>query len=226
MTSYKYLSSFLLRRMSLAIYAAPFDNEINDNNNYETPISKKRHNKTQKRIENFDSDKVNSVIQKIHNSLNTDDNLGDFKPLGPPVSVGVENTKIKEGLTNNTNVTLDVNPIEDDNMDMNNITSNYMTDKQVEQYYKNLVPNYRKQNENQSYYKNNNEIFRTMNDVYQPTDTNKSLNDKLNYIINLLEEQQDERTENVTEEVILYSFLGIFIIFVVDSFARAGKYVR
>ena len=48
----------------------------------------------------------------------------------------------------------------------------------------------------------------------------------LNYIINLLEEQQDERTENVTEEVILYSFLGIFIIFVVDSFARAGKYVR
>jgi hypothetical protein len=26
--------------------------------------------------------------------------------------------------------------------------------------------------------------------------------------------------------VILYSFLGIFIIFIVDSFARVGKYVR
>ena len=49
---------------------------------------------------------------------------------------------------------------------------------------------------------------------------------KLNYMISLLEEQQDEKTNNVTEEVVLYSFLGIFIIFVVDSFARAGKYVR
>ena len=49
---------------------------------------------------------------------------------------------------------------------------------------------------------------------------------KLNYMITLLEEQQDEKTGHVFEELILYSFLGIFIIFVVDSFARAGKYVR
>jgi hypothetical protein len=49
---------------------------------------------------------------------------------------------------------------------------------------------------------------------------------KLNYMIHLLEEKQDERTNNVTEEVVLYSFLGIFIIFVIDSFARVGKYVR
>jgi hypothetical protein len=59
---------------------------------------------------------------------------------------------------------------------------------------------------------------------------NDSSNDlllkKINYMINLLEEHQDERTGNVTEEVVLYSFLGIFIIFVVDSFARVGKYVR
>jgi high-affinity K+ transport system ATPase subunit B len=45
-------------------------------------------------------------------------------------------------------------------------------------------------------------------------------------MISLLEDQQDEKTNNVTEEVVLYSFLGIFIIFVVDSFARVGKYVR
>jgi hypothetical protein len=49
---------------------------------------------------------------------------------------------------------------------------------------------------------------------------------KLNYMIHLLEERQDEKTNNVTEEVVLYSFLGIFIIFVCDSFARAGKYIR
>ena len=53
-----------------------------------------------------------------------------------------------------------------------------------------------------------------------------SLMKKLNYMIHLLEEQQDQRTENVTEELVLYSFLGIFVIFVVDAFARAGKYTR
>ena len=49
---------------------------------------------------------------------------------------------------------------------------------------------------------------------------------KLNYMIHLLEEQREERTGHVTEEIILYCFLGIFMIFMVDSFARAGKYVR
>jgi hypothetical protein len=50
--------------------------------------------------------------------------------------------------------------------------------------------------------------------------------DKLNYMIHLLEEQKDEKTGHVMEEVILYSFLGVFIIFIVDSFARVGKYTR
>ena len=63
-------------------------------------------------------------------------------------------------------------------------------------------------------------------DNYYPQDTNQTLIDKINYMINLLEEQKDEKTNNVTEEVVLYSFLGVFIIFVVDSFARVGKYVR
>ena len=50
--------------------------------------------------------------------------------------------------------------------------------------------------------------------------------EKLNYMIHLLEEQQDEKIGSVTEEVILYSFLGIFIIFLVDSFTKVGKYKR
>ena len=56
--------------------------------------------------------------------------------------------------------------------------------------------------------------------------SNDILLEKLNYMINLLEEQQDDKTNNVTEEVILYCFLGIFIIFIIDSFSRVGKYVR
>ena len=42
---------------------------------------------------------------------------------------------------------------------------------------------------------------------------------KLNYMIHLLEETKEEKTSNVTEELVLYMFLGVFVIFVVDSFA-------
>lgn len=52
------------------------------------------------------------------------------------------------------------------------------------------------------------------------------LMDKINYMIHLLEQQQNEKTSNITEEFILYTFLGVFIIYVVDSFSRTGKYVR
>lgn len=50
--------------------------------------------------------------------------------------------------------------------------------------------------------------------------------EKLNHIIHLLEQQQDEKTETVMEELILYLFLGFFIIYIIDSFFRAGKYYR
>jgi hypothetical protein len=52
------------------------------------------------------------------------------------------------------------------------------------------------------------------------------LMDKINYMIHLLEEQQMEKTNNVMEEFVLYSLLGVFVIYIVDSFSRAGKYMR
>lgn len=58
------------------------------------------------------------------------------------------------------------------------------------------------------------------------TDSNGAIIQKLNHITNILEDIQLEKTSNITEELILYSFLGVFVIFVVDSFARAGKYYR
>jgi hypothetical protein len=50
--------------------------------------------------------------------------------------------------------------------------------------------------------------------------------EKINYMIHLLEQQHNEKTSNIMEEFILYTFLGVFVIFIVDSFARAGKYTR
>ncbi len=59
---------------------------------------------------------------------------------------------------------------------------------------------------------------------YKSQDT--ILLDKLNYMIYLLEEQRDEKTGQVTEELILYVFLGIFTLFVLDTFVKNGKYSR
>ena len=49
---------------------------------------------------------------------------------------------------------------------------------------------------------------------------------KLNYMIHLLEEQKDEDTNNVFEELLIYVFLGIFVIFVIDLFNKKHKYRR
>ena len=53
--------------------------------------------------------------------------------------------------------------------------------------------------------------------------TNAALIEKLNYIIHMLEEKKDEKTGHVVEELVLYCFLGIFIIFVVDTFTHAAS---
>ena len=58
----------------------------------------------------------------------------------------------------------------------------------------------------------------------KPKDT--ELLERINYMIFLLEEQRDERTGQVTEELILYVFLGVFTIFVLDTFVKTGKYSR
>jgi hypothetical protein len=65
---------------------------------------------------------------------------------------------------------------------------------------------------------------------YAKMGINGSLDDKmiekLNYMIHLLEEQKNEKTNFVNEEFFLYTFLGIFMIFIVDSFSKAHKYTR
>ena len=231
--------------MSFAINAAPFDENSNNNDDSDNYLNKKRqtHNKTQKKYpkENFDTEKVNSVLEKIHSSQKTEDtdndkNLGDFSPPPKPESSGVNKTISTEQMMNMTNQndlmfrTLGRAPQPNyqggDNLDLNDY-SNYGDSKTVEEYYKKVLPGYNANNNptnnptNKQYYKMNYD-----NNVNNIAPTQDVLLQKINYMITLLEDQQDEKTNNVTEEVVLYSFLGIFIIFIVDSFAKVGKYVR
>jgi len=235
--------------MSLAMYAAPFNDNsnnqyLNEENNTQSANKKRQpHNKTQRKPvkEFFDVNKVNSVLEEIHSNSNEDDsnNLGDFNPPPPPDSSGVNKTIASEQSLNLSNTQnkemfklLARTPQpNDDNTNINyslNSYNNYGDEKSVDEYYKKNLPGYERRlpvnkpyyNMNYSNYNNDSNNFNKMDN------TNDILLQKLNYMINLLEEKQDEKTNNVMEEVILYSFLGIFIIFVIDSFARVGKYVR
>ena len=231
---FKLLSYFLLG-MSLAMYAAPFDTDINQINNKDNdnPINKKRNinNRTQRRVpkENNYSDKVNSVLQSIHNLPEQSEGLADFNPLPPPSSVGVEQTRIRDN-TSSSDTAQDYNGEQmmsyDPTMQHQQQESGAENlSKNPDHYQKRFMPNYdaiyKKSPHNLPYYTNT-----TGQQNTTVSNGNDALTEKLNYMITLLEERQDERTNNVTEEVVLYSFLGIFIIFIVDSFARVGKYTR
>lgn len=228
--------------MSLALYASPFNNNNENENeneksfNSDTVVKKKIHNKTIRKVSNNDN-KVNSMLEKIHNSNIEDDdnNLGDFNPPPNPDSSGVNKTIATEQANNllkqkntemfsimNTQVPQGMSTSNDEQLLLNTYNNN-VNKQTVDDYYKSVLPNYQNNNVNKQYYQSG---------YQQPTNTMTNdanqdiLLQKLNYVIHLLEEKQDEKTNNVMEEVILYSFLGIFIIFVLDSFSRTGKYNR
>lgn len=234
--------------MSLIVTASPLDNEYEINNDIinrkkQSSYNNTKQNKTQKK-RFFDTDtstnqnqnqfkessinneKVNSVLASIHKGYYDDDEDNDtFKPILPQTqqnqrTQNLNNKKMNEGMTNYNNLV--PQPIEQNEMDLQKLESNYMNDAEVEKYYKKLLPGYTELN-NIKHHQNNTNDTSTKN---QNNHFDNPIVDKLNYIINLLEEQQDQKTNNVTEEVILYSFLGVFIIFVVDGFTKVGKYVR
>ena len=226
--------------MSLAMYAAPFNNNdyMDKINNYDNPIARKRNanNKTQKRYpKDTNSEKVNTILQTIHNLPPQEDELADFNTLlPPPISAGVEQTKSKESASKNSSNDMSsyLNPppefYNSANSTVNDNNSNYKS------IYSNVnassLPSFSNTTDYGRFIPDYNKMYglgKTEGFVAAvPKSQSDVLLEKLNYMITLLEQQQDDRTNNVTEEVILYSFLGIFIIFIVDSFARVGKYVR
>lgn len=226
--------------MNLAFTAAPLEPSLNDSHSIgqkkkimqqqQQQQTSFQNNKTRKQIrtsETFiDNDKVNSVLASIHKGFADEDE--DIYSNIQPSSASSEKPSVKnkvskiEKMTNQSEGDgLVPTPLEKSEIDLQKIESNYMNDEEVEKYYKNLIPGSSLMTElnNIKKYTNNGQK-QTQNYMNDP------VIDKLNYIINLLEENQDQRTNNVTEEVILYSFLGVFIIFVVDGFTRVGKYVR
>ena len=155
-------------------------------------------------ISNSLTDSLNNELAKIQKMRETGNNLPQNKFL--------------DNLNNPTN------PINYDNL-TNPIYPNNSLGLNNSNRDNNVLGNY---NSSKSSLSNYNESYNTTsynNESAANFDNNKLLT-KLNYIIHLLEEQHNEKTNHITEELILYLFLGLFILFVLDSFARASKYQR
>jgi hypothetical protein len=194
------------------------------------------------------SNKVNDVLSKIHDQIYSDnvegldDTYGNFEPISrpTPMKTGKKETEEFSQMTSNSqNVSSQINnvPIYNASNYDQSLNTN-MSHYPYPDYEKHINSNpnsyYRRiDNTSTNIQSNPNptislDAFPMANDLsYNGYDkNNKLLMEKLNYMIHLLEETHDEQTNNVLEEVILYSFLGIFIIFLIDNFVKVGRYVR
>ena len=206
--------------------------EISDNNfnklcnKNKLQDKKSNYNKTIKKRSSDNQD--NQDNKKSYESINSNKAANMYDIMSKIHSTADESISELENFTtlednNNNNNNNNSTP------DLENYQTNYQTNYQgnnndiavSNELYNNLTNSgLNNNNDHIPYYKNYNK------NVYQNGSNNDDLLSKLNYIIHLLEEQQNERTNYITEELILYTFLGIFIIFIIDSFARASKYVR
>ena len=169
-----------------------------------------KKNKTYKKRRQPLSNKKKITGENVENFLNLMKDVGndesndgsglaDFNPPPKPLL-----TKQPDKITENDNSgSENDNPVSDS--DYNNL-DDYAAN---EKYYNQYIPYYSEAQNQPKVLDNKDKLF-----------------EKLNYVIHLLEDEKDSKTNNVTEELVLYMFLGVFVIFIVDSFARVSKYKR
>ena len=160
---------------------------------------------------------INSLIEKIYNQKNekinnnifnpanhsTSNQVNPVNPVNPSTDTNIRSDSETTNLINN-NLNEDMMINNNEYQKLNNTNNNYS-----DNYYNSFVPYYTK-----------------LSNTNENVNNNVELLNKLNYVIHLLEEQQNQKTNYITEELILYTFLGIFIIFVLDNFAKSTKYIR
>ena len=208
---------------------------VMNNNNKRTSTDFKR---TQKHYESRISNVLKSLQEMDDGDEDNAHTLGDFIPPPKPVSIGSEKKEEAHINAHMEPPKIKSNVYSVDGLELNNLKYTYPDETKVNSYYQNYVPNYTStathqeqpnhiQNYKPKYIPNNNIPVST-----PPTQSYNTYSDpniileKLNYMIHLLEDKKDMKTKSTFEEMLLYCFLGIFTIFLVDSFSRVGKYIR
>jgi hypothetical protein len=159
--------------------------------------------------------RVNELLNKMTSTDGESNKMGSFSPLSPP-SLNIkkdidDNTEIKKYTPTVPSYLQAIN----DSKNSGSYGANNMNATGLSNYQRSYEPP--AQIVNKPYYSNMG---------LGSVGGDSKMMEKINYMIHLLEEQNHEKTSNITEEFILYTFLGVFIIFVVDSFSRSGKYIR
>ena len=174
--------------------------DFSSNNKVENVTPKKRKNKTIKKKSN----KVREFLNSMDGEDDDDSNLADFdQTFEPPPQA-----KITREPDDSPENMLDTDAAIGTE-GFSKLSTDQASNQNYQNYFNTYVPYYSKTQNSTNIHGSKDELMK-----------------KLNYMIHLLEETKDEKTQNVTEELVLYMFLGVFTIFVVDSFARAGKYTR
>lgn len=163
------------------------------------------------------SNRVNDLLNKITASegANAGANLANFTPPPNPV-VQVRSDPIIEG---DDPIAQMPNPLQFPRPAFQNDVTNsrFLSRDPAQSSYSNY----------QNTYDPTNVKYRpNLNKNSQIAQSGDKLLEKINYMIHMLENMEAEKTANITEEFILYAFLGVFIIFIVDSFSRGGKYIK
>ena len=207
---------------------------LDSDNNKSESLYKKTNNKTykNKKSVNFDIaddtpiktkiNNVSNILSKLHSSNEEDEENNNFQNnfQNNFLSQNNQNSQSSQSSQSSQNSMSNINIINNEmnqmkSIDSNNVSNALYNNNKMNNIYSNLDASY----------KSNYDFISNMQQ--QGTlDNNKDLLYKLDYIVHLLEEQHNEKTNHITEELILYLFLGIFIIFVLDSFARSSKYTR
>ena len=171
-------------------------------------------NYNSKKKKTIKNKKVRNILNNIDNNMvdnnMVDNNMVDDNDSDNEMSNFQPTTNIVEGLNENMNMNENMNGNNNGNMN-ENISGNGTLESEsdnlnnVSENYNHKIPYYT----NMSNSNNNDEII-----------------EKLDYMIHMLEENKYIESESVTEDILLYSFLGVFIIYVLDTFSRTGKYIR
>jgi len=175
------------------------ENKYNSKKRKNTTIKNKTQPMTNKnKITNENVESFLNLTKDIGNDSNDNSGLADFHPPPQPI-LSKQPDEVVENVEKSQN---DESISQHDYNNLDDYAAN-------EKYYNQYIPYYTESQNQPKILDNKDKLF-----------------EKLNYVIHLLEEEKDSKTNNVTEELVLYMFLGVFVIFIVDSFARVSKYKR
>lgn len=215
--------------------AAPFNSDEEENKNIREENNKRLSSSLNRTIKNRNNSENNDNknrernrrIQKLLNDNNINNNLmnnesDDLEDFNPPSHPAIQEPKkiVKENFTfDNMKNELLRNSDEEEESQKQQHNDNPVNKENFQQLSANNL---------QQYYEKYNAYLNSENNYNKQyvSVSNEELLKKIDHILFLLEEQRETRTNYVTEELILYIFLGIFVIYLVDSFVKVGKYIR